>query len=117
MDATDPDQATPTTSTLPAQRCAASSTEAASALQVLQPGAQNQKAVGRCAVALRSMLPPPTVGRSTRNASGTALAAPLAAATGLDEVSSPHAVTASTTAASSTIRRSTGVTVGSTTDR
>ncbi len=42
-----PDQATPTKSTVPAHRCAAASTEAASRLQVVQYGAQNHSARSR----------------------------------------------------------------------
>lgn len=42
----EPLQATPTMRTLPANFLLAASTEGASKLQVLQPGAQNQKATG-----------------------------------------------------------------------
>lgn len=46
-DCSSPVHATPTKSTFPAHSCAAASTEAASRLQVLQVGAQNQNAVVR----------------------------------------------------------------------
>lgn len=47
----EPLHATPTMRTLPAYFLLASSTEGASKLHVLQPGAQNQKATGNSAIA------------------------------------------------------------------
>jgi len=46
-EALSPAHATPTKSTEPDQRLRAASTEAASRLQMLQVGAQNQKTTGR----------------------------------------------------------------------
>jgi hypothetical protein len=46
-EALSPDHVTPTMSTLPASFWATRSTEGASALQLLQVGAQNQNATGR----------------------------------------------------------------------
>lgn len=46
-DEVSPDHVTPTTSTLPASFWETRSTEGASALQLLQVGAQNQNATGR----------------------------------------------------------------------
>ena len=54
---------------------AASSTEGASRLQMLQVGAQNQNTVGRSATAAPSNSPPPTNGAVKRSASGTAFVA------------------------------------------
>ena len=64
-------QATPTNATSPAHRCAASSTEGASRLQVVQYGAQNHKTTGLPANVDTSISPPPTSGARNRSASGT----------------------------------------------
>jgi hypothetical protein len=66
-----PVQATPTKLTVSANLWAASSTEGASRLQVLQVGAQNQNAVGLPATDAPSNVPPPTSGAVNSSASGT----------------------------------------------
>jgi hypothetical protein len=66
-----PVHATPTKLTDPANFWAASSTEGASRLQVLQVGAQNQNAVGLPAAVAPSNVPPPTSGAVNCSASGT----------------------------------------------
>ena len=104
-----PDQATPMNVALPAHRCAASSTEGASRLQVPQPGAQNQNTTGAPATEAPSKVPPPTRGALNCNEAGTTAAgspAPSVAATvavvaavegacgaGVDAVGSAAAVT------------------------
>ncbi len=67
----EPVQATPTNCASPAQRCAASSTEGASRLHVVQYGAQNHKTTGLPASVDMSISPPPTRGARNRKASGT----------------------------------------------
>jgi hypothetical protein len=47
MEESEPDQATPMTATLPLKAVLTRSTEGASALHVLQVGAQNHSAMGR----------------------------------------------------------------------
>lgn len=69
-----PVQATPMNSALPAHRCAASSTEGASRLQVPQPGAQNQNTTGVPATDAPSNVPPPTSGALNCNEAGTTAA-------------------------------------------
>lgn len=69
-----PYHATPTNEALPAHRCAASSTEGASRLQVPQPGAQNQKTTGAPATEAPSNVPPPTSGAVNCNEAGTTAA-------------------------------------------
>ena len=66
-----PVQATPMNSTDPAQRLRAASTEAASRLQMLQVGAQNQNTTARPAKSAPSNSPPPTSGARKFSASGT----------------------------------------------
>ena len=60
-------------STEPAQRLRAASTEAASRLQMLQVGAQNQNTTGRPASSDPSNSPPPTNGARKFNAAGTVM--------------------------------------------
>src|SRR6056297_199386 len=67
-----PVQATPTKSTESANCAAASSTEGASRLQMLQVGAQNQNAVGAPATDAPSKVPPPRSGALNCRMSGTA---------------------------------------------
>lgn len=70
-DASSPVHATPTKSTRPAHCCAAASTEGASALQIVQVGAQNQNAVARPAKSAPANWPPPTSGAVNCNSCGT----------------------------------------------
>ena len=76
--ASSPVQATPTKSTRPSHRCAAASTEDASALQIVQVGAQNQNATGRPAMAAPLNSPPPTSGAEKFKTAGTPSAPPAA---------------------------------------
>lgn len=68
----EPNQATPTKSTLPAHRLLAASTEGASLLQVVQVGAQNQRATVWPVNCVKSSWPPPTSGAVNCNTSGVA---------------------------------------------
>ena len=113
--ASSPVHATPTKSTLPSHLCRAASTEAASALQTLQVGAQNQNTTGRPAMVAPSNDPPPTSGAVKASALGTPVAAAVAVAAGPapDDggVDAPHAVNPITTVRKATIPngRRTGV--------
>ena len=69
--ASSPAQATPMNSTDPAHRLRAASTEAASRLQMLQVGAQNQNTTGRPANSDPTNSPPPTNRARKSNAVGT----------------------------------------------
>ena len=89
-----PDQATPMNSACPAHRCAASSTEGASRLQVPQPGAQNQNTTGAPATDAPSNVPPPTSGALNCSEAGTTAAGsptPSVAATAVSMVVVPGA--------------------------
>jgi hypothetical protein len=80
-----PVQATPTKSTEPAQRLLAASTEAASRLQMLQVGAQNQNTTGRSVYSLPSKAPPPTSGALKSSTPATAVSPPAPSVeTGVD---------------------------------
>jgi hypothetical protein len=69
-----PDHATPITVTLPANFFATASTEGASALHVLQVGAQNQNATGLPTRSAPLSVPPATFGAENFSTAGTATA-------------------------------------------
>jgi len=84
--ASSPVHATPTKSTWPTHCCAAASTEGASALQELQVGAQNQKAVASPARSAPLNSPPPTSGAVNCNSSGTLMGVVVATASTVDSL-------------------------------
>jgi hypothetical protein len=73
IDASSPFHATPMTSILPAHFLLVASTEGASALHVLQVGAQNQNATGLPANDAASMLDPPTSAELNASSGGMPL--------------------------------------------
>ncbi len=100
MLASSPCHATPTKSTLPAHRFVASSTEGASLLQMLQPGAQNQTANGWPAYAAKSNSPPPINGALICSSGGTTTGATLTTGAGVGVVSPTAAAVVGAVAAS-----------------
>jgi hypothetical protein len=98
-----PNQATPTNAAVPLHRVLASSTEGASELHVLQPGAQNQNTVGFPASAAPSKVPPDTNGAEKFSSSGTATAGVVGATVAGAAVSAEGGAVASTLAGASVI--------------
>jgi hypothetical protein len=87
-DVSSPAQATPYVATLPLQRWATSSTELASALQIVQVGAQNHNITARPASDAPSSWPPPRIVAVNDRGAGTS-AVDAAAGTAGDALSEP----------------------------
>jgi len=92
IEASSPFHATPTTVILSAHFLLVASTEAASALHVLQPGAQNQKATGLPMNEAASIWPPPTVGEVKANRLDAELPATVVGSAVVIFAELPHAV-------------------------
>ena len=103
IEASSPFHATPTTVILSAHCLLAASTEAASALHALQPGAQNQKATGLPMNEAASIWPPPTVGEVKANRLDGEVATVVGSAVVIF-AELPHAVSAAAAAIKATVR-------------